>query len=1345
MLAVVAGGTAPLAAQTLEAELLRAAPGELAADAKKGGDPKRGAILFFQSYMACAKCHAGSPENRLGPDLAQLGKEKEATDAHLVESILAPSKVIRKGFETISVVTADGKSLTGLLLQETPEALTLREAGGNLQKITIAKGKIEERSTSNLSIMPAGQANQLASRQQFLDLVSYLMAIRDGGPQRELELRPDPALVAAPALPAYESQIDHARLIQGWNEDAFKRGEKIYLRVCANCHGTHDRAGSLPTSLRFAEGKFKNGNDPFAMYQTITRGFGFMTPQSWMVPRQKYEVIHYIREAYLRPRNPSQLAAIDAAYLARLPKGTTLGPEPSNIEPWVAMDYGPSMLNTFEVPRASSAGADAPPNFAYKALAIRLDPGSGGVSRGNHWLLWDHDTYRVAAIWSGKGFIDWAGIHFDGQHNAHPKLVGQMQLTNPVGPGWANPADNGWEDPRIVGRDGRHYGPLPRDWATYHGHYQHRERTVLSYRIGSTEILESPRLVSLSDAPPTASEKPVKAAAPPSSDVVYVRDFHLGKREKPLTLAIATIPGAITYGLRGEQFAAASQGPLVFAADGPGLKPAADAGALSFGGALRMRAEKPGDFDMTGRDYSIVARIRTRGDGTIFSQAMKAGKWVPDGKALFLRGGRLCFDIGWVGVVAAKRRIDDGKWHTVVMTWEKDGGDVRLYVDGKLDGEGKLQPKATHDDFVIRVGYAADDFPETSTYTGELRDVAFLQQRLSDAEIRSLDAAKILAQKESVVASWPFQGDVGKGGVVVDATGRKHDGHLEGEPGAAEKPAGELIVGRLGLEGARWSLGVGGRLQLGIPAGDAPVSFSLWTTSAPRAAALEQARLAESRISAVANLPDYTKGSAARWPEEVTTNATLGSSEGPFAVDQLAAPDNNPWFAQTRLTGFDFYDDGDRAAVCSWDGDVWLVRGLKALSSDSGPSTAEPQRVIPSPKLTWKRIASGLFQPLGLKLIKGQIYVTCRDQIVILRDLNQDGETDFYECFNQDHQVTEHFHEFAMGLQVDAAGNLYYAKSARHALKAIVPHHGTLLRVAPDGSRTDILANGFRAANGVCLNPDGSFIVTDQEGHWNPKNRINWVTLSKDGQPKFYGNLFGYTDKTDPADSAMEPPLCWITNAFDRSPAELLWVSSEKWGPLKGSLLNLSYGYGKVFVVPHEKVDGVWQGGMCELPIPAFPTGVMRGRFHPVDGQLYLCGMFAWAGSATKPGGFYRLRYTGQPVQLPIGLAAKKDGMELRFSGPIDPESVRDLTHFTAKAWDLKRSANYGSPHLNEHPVAIRSAKLSADRQTLLLEMPGLAPTWCMEIRYALQSAEGKPVNGTIHHTIHRLGAEAAP
>jgi hypothetical protein len=386
------------------------------------------------------------------------------------------------------------------------------------------------------------------------------------------------------------------------------------------------------------------------------------------------------------------------------------------------------------------------------------------------------------------------------------------------------------------------------------------------------------------------------------------------------------------------------------------------------------------------------------------------------------------------------------------------------------------------------------------------------------------------------------------------------------------------------------------------------------------------------------------------------------------------------------------------------------------------------------PRLTWRRIASGLFQPLGIKIVDGKVFVTCRDQLVILRDLNGDGETDFYECFNNDHQVTEHFHEFAMGLQVDFAGNFHYAKSARHALPAVVPHHGTLLRVSPDGGKTEILATGFRAANGVCLNPDGTYFVTDQEGHWTPKNRVNFV---KDGG--FYGNMFGYHNVRDSSDAAMEQPLCWITNEFDRSPAELLWVPRDAWGPLGESLLSLSYGYGKVFVVPFEEIEGQKQGGMCALPIPPLPTGVMRGRFHPHDRQLYCCGMFAWAGSATQPGGLYRIRYTGRPMWLPTRLEARHDRLDITFTDPLDRQAASNSANYSIKTWSLKRSAEYGSKHYDEKSLAF-AASVSDDGLTVSLKPLDLRPTWGMEVVCRLKGEDGKTFTRVIQNSIFKLG-----
>jgi mono/diheme cytochrome c family protein len=840
-------------------------------------------------------------------------------------------------------------------------------------------------------------------------------------------------------------RADHATLIANWNEESLARGATIYSQLCVVCHGTLDTPGSLPTAPRFAEGPFKNGSDPHSLFNTLTHGYGQMVAQPQYTARQKYDVIHYIRETFLRHR-PAEYTDPDARYLARLPIGMATAEaeiETSTLPPYRQMDFGPSLMWTLEV---------APDNIAQKGIAVRLDPGPGGISQGHDWMLYDHDTLRVAAAWSGDGFVDWKGIAFDGSHQTHTSIAGTPAFINPPGPGWAHPVTGSWQDPRPLGRDGRPYGPLPPDWARYRGLFLHDSEAVLRYTVGTTEVLDSPALI------------------PYGSASVFVRTLNLGPTSAPLSLRLAPHDPTLATAVRG-----------------PGT------------------------------------RLETR-DGFTLLQIAR----------------------------------DDRPRH------------LRVYL-------------------------------------------------------ARLDAANL----DALIAADPRPLD----------------------------------------------------------------------------------------------LAPLTRGGPPRWNETVTTRIVPGETSGAFAIDTLTLPEANPWHAWMRTTGFDFFPGGRSAAVCTWNGDVWRVDGVDG-----------------SDELRWRRLATGLFQPLGVKFRDGDLFVCCRDQIVRLRDLNGDGETDFVECFNNDHQVTEHFHEFAMGLQTDAAGNFYYAKSARHALPAVVPHHGTLLRVSADGTRTEIIAHGFRAANGVCLNDDGTFFVTDQEGHWTPKNRINHVV--PDGG--FYGNIFGFTHVTDTADTAMRPPLAWITNDKDRSPAELVRVPANTWGPLAGSLLNLSYGYGRISIVPHESVDGQLQGGICELPIPDFPTGVMRGRFHD-NGALYTCGMVGWATNCREDGGFHRLRPTGRPARLPVGLASRPGALDLTFSEPIDADVTAGA--FTATAWDLRRSADYGSPHLNEHPVAVVATHLSPDRRTITLDMPDLAPTRGLAITWSLRDPQGAPVTGSLHLTLHALGNDktAAP
>jgi hypothetical protein len=173
--------------------------------------------------------------------------------------------------------------------------------------------------------------------------------------------------------------------------------------------------------------------------------------------------------------------------------------------------------------------------------------------------------------------------------------------------------------------------------------------------------------------------------------------------------------------------------------------------------------------------------------------------------------------------------------------------------------------------------------------------------------------------------------------------------------------------------------------------------------------------------------------------------------------------------------------------------------------------------------------------------------------------------------------------------------------------------------------------------------------------------------------------------------------------------------------------------------VPFEKIGEQVQGGIFELPVPRFSTGVMRGRFNPGDGQLYLCGLSAWGSTQPQLGGLYRIRKVDQPMVIPIGIKATKEGIELSFTDRLDAGSVAQVSNYTVKTWDLLRSRKYGSQHYNEQTLEITKALLGKDKKSIQLTLPQINPTRVMEIKYQFKDNRGKNVEGLIQNTIHQL------
>jgi len=309
---LTAVGVADDAPATLESALMNEGVAALAELVEKEGDAQRGAILFHQRRLACNRCHAtGDGTSPLGPDLTKL--KSKVTAPHIVESILLPSKKIDESFQAVQIATDEGRIVTGIVKQETSAAIELLLPLETGRVITLSRKEIDDVRTSRVSLMPAGLANQLADRGEFLDLARYVLEIAQHGPEAARRLKPDLSLLE----PLDDGPVDHAQHIASLSSLDLSEGKALYSRYCVNCHGKDGNKTLNPLARRFAKDPLKFGIDPYSMYNTISYGNGLMFPQAALLsPQQRYQVVNYIRETFIRDANPTQYFEPTTEYLA---------------------------------------------------------------------------------------------------------------------------------------------------------------------------------------------------------------------------------------------------------------------------------------------------------------------------------------------------------------------------------------------------------------------------------------------------------------------------------------------------------------------------------------------------------------------------------------------------------------------------------------------------------------------------------------------------------------------------------------------------------------------------------------------------------------------------------------------------------------------------------------------------------------------------------------------------------------------------------------------------------------------------------------------------------------------
>ncbi len=424
------------------------------------------------------------------------------------------------------------------------------------------------------------------------------------------------------------------------------------------------------------------------------------------------------------------------------------------------------------------------------------------------------------------------------------------------------------------------------------------------------------------------------------------------------------------------------------------------------------------------------------------------------------------------------------------------------------------------------------------------------------------------------------------------------------------------------------------------------------------------------------------KASKAREETKPGFGAPLEGLHPSYTVSNLHSSNFKP-----RVGGLAFLPDG-RLVVTTWDatGSVYLLRGIE---------TGDTR------KITVKRIATGLAEPLGVEVVDGAIYVLQKQELTRLTDSDGDDVIDVYEAICNQWGVTGDFHEFAFGL-VHKDGYFYATLSMAMRLMSgekQQPDRGRTIRIAKDGTY-EWLNFGLRTPNGIGLGIDNEIFITDNQGEWVPANKLIHVKKNE-----YHGMRWGLPDSL-PETTPVARPAVWLPeNEIGNSPSEPVLMKD---GPYKGQMLHGDVTHGGIKRDFLEKVNGEYQGAVFRFT-QGLEAGVNRLRWGP-DGALYVgeVGMVGGWSWKEKKFGLQRMKYNGRLTFEILAIRAKPMGFEIQFTEPVENGRKFRSADFLIQQWWYMPTSNYGGPKLDLETMKIRSISISEDRSRVFLEIPGL-------------------------------------
>ncbi|WP_375582597.1 c-type cytochrome [Cyclobacterium xiamenense] len=407
-----------------------------------------------------------------------------------------------------------------------------------------------------------------------------------------------------------------------------------------------------------------------------------------------------------------------------------------------------------------------------------------------------------------------------------------------------------------------------------------------------------------------------------------------------------------------------------------------------------------------------------------------------------------------------------------------------------------------------------------------------------------------------------------------------------------------------------------------------------------------------------------------------------------------------------RVGGMDFLPDG-RLLVSTWDsiGGLYLLDGI--LDGDSAPVRV-------------KRIASGLAEPLGVKVVDGEVFVLQKHELTQLIDHDGDDLMDEYRVVCDGWGVRDDFHEFAFGL-VYKEDHFYITLSMAMRLmenERQLADRGRTLKIDRQGNY-EWMDYGLRTPNGIGLGMEDEIFVTDNQGQWLPANKLIHVRKGV-----YNGMAWGLSEEEARNPPEMVPPAIWLPDKeIGNSPSEPILMKD---GPYKGQLLHGDVSNGGIKRDFLESVKGEYQGAVFRFS-QGFTAGVNRLVWGP-DGALYVGEVGMVGGWSWKENqyGLEKIRYNGQSTFEMLAIRAKPDGFEIELTEPISTKDL-DPSLLELQQWRYEPTPAYGGPKLDLTQLSVEEMVLAENGKKIQVKVPGLKEEHVVyfKLREDLRSQQG--------------------